>query len=518
MGEQAAVVSLSAGLTDNIMTHLSYFNTQTDDYEIPGSAESRALHESESHDDADEVFENEAGVLENSAVDADGLNVGFSYLTDRGYWGFSYADFNRNYGIPGHAHHEEEGDHAGENEHEEEEEELVRIDLDKSVFNIKGLHQFTEGSFVSQLRSHYSQTDYQHIELEGDEIGTVFDNQADEFRLELTHGVVGGFEGVWGLQWTQRDFFALGEEAYILPSETQITSLFLIEERDFSSWHGEFGLRLDDQSVSTQAFNDLNDTALSLSLGATYDLNEQWTLPINLASAQRLPTAEEYFSNQGGAQTLIPHLATASIEIGNPDLEQETANNFDIGLKYRNQGFSFNVALFYNQIDDYIFLRDSGDTVDELPVFNYTQQNATFKGFETDASYQFDDRFNNQWDVRLFADGTTAKLNTGEYVPRIPANRIGFELNWLRGPWSLGLNHTHVAAQKDLAAFELTTPSYDLLDFSANWIHFGNRMETLVFIKGKNLLDEEIRDHASFVKDIAPRPGRSISAGFRLTF
>ncbi len=536
LAERSGVLSLTGALNEQYMAHFSYFNSQTDDYEIPGYAESEIYHQAEEAEEghggehSDEGRDGEGfGVLENSSVESDGFNVGLSRVTDRGYWGLSFSDFNRNYGIPGHehGHDEEHGDEEhGDEEHGDEEhgddehgeEEIVRIDLDKSVFNIKGLHQFDDDRFISQLRTHYSNTDYQHVELEGDEIGTLFDNQADEFRMELTHGTIGGFEGVWGLQLTNRDFSALGEEAYILPSETQVWSLFMIEERDFERWHAEFGFRYDDQSVATQAFSDLNDSALSVSLGATFDLNDQWTLPINLTSAQRLPTAEEYFSNQGGGEELIPHLATDAIEIGNPDLKHETANNFDIGIKFRNEGFSFNAALFYNQIDDYIFLRDTGTEVDDTGVFVYTQQNTTFMGFETDLGYRFEDSFNNQWDFRVFADGTQAELNTGANVPRIPSNRIGLEVNWLRGPWSVGLNHVHVTKQTELAEFELPTEGYDLLDLSANWVHYSNRFETLVFIKAKNLLDEEIRDHSSFIKDIAPRPGRSLTAGFRLTF
>ncbi len=532
LSERAGVIDLNAGLTENIMGHFSYFNSETDDYEIPGSAESEILHEAEGHDDDDddghEEEEEAMGLLENSSVKSDGMNVGFSWVTDQGFWGVSYSNFNRDYGIPGHEHEEEhhddddhDGGHEGDDddhEGEEEEEEIVRIDLDKSVFNIKGSHLFSNDGLIRQLRTHYSNTDYQHIELEGDEIGTVFDNQADEFRLELSHGVVGGFEGVWGLQLSNRDFSAIGDEAYILPSDTQIMSLFVIEERDFNWGHGEFGFRFDQQSVSTQLFNDIDDSAFSVSFGATIDLNDQWTLPVNITSAQRLPAAEEYFSNQSGADELIPHLATSTIEIGNPDLEHETASNFDIGLKYRNEGFRFNLALFYNHPDDYIFLRDTGLEEEETPVFEYTQQNANFRGFEADVAYQFEDGFNNQWDLRLFADATQAELNTGENVPRIPANRFGAEVNWLRGNWSVNLNHTHVNSQNDLAQFELPTEGYDLLDMSVNWMHYGSRVDTLVFIKGKNLLDEEIRDHSSFIKDIAPRPGRSITAGFRLTF
>jgi len=532
LGERAGVLSLNYGFNDRVAGHFSYFDSQTDDYEIPGSAESEILHEAEEHDDhddhGDEEEEEAMGLLENSSVNSSGVNVGLTVFNQQGYWGFSFSDFDRNYGIPGHEHaHEEEhdddhdddhGDDDHGDEHDEEEEEIVRIDLDKQVFNLKGLHRFANSNYFTQFRTHYSNTDYQHIELEGDEIGTVFDNQADEFRFELAHSQRAGFEGIWGLQWSNRDFSAIGEEAYILPSETRIWSLFLIEERDFDGWHGEFGLRYDDQTVDTALFNDITDSALSVSLGATFNLNERWTLPVNISSAQRLPTAEEYFSNQAGSDELIPHLATSTIEIGNPDLVHETANNLDIGLRYRNEGFSFNLSVFYNQIDDYIYLRDTGLEEDETPIFEYVQQNSTFTGFEADLGYQFDDSWNNQWSFRVFADMTEAELNTGDNIPRIPAERYGVNVNWLRGPWSVSLDHTHVAKQNSIAEFELPTEGYDLLDLSLNWVHYSDHIETLVFLKGANLLDEEIRDHASFIKDIAPRPGRSISAGFRLTF
>lgn len=527
LGEQTGVFTINGALSDEWMGHFSYFNSQTDDYEIPGFAESEILHESEEeHEEEEHDEEREGedfGLLENSSMESDGFNVGLSRVTDRGYWGISYSDYNRNYGIPGHEHgHEHDEEEHDEEEHDEEEhdeeEEIVRIDLDKSVFNIRGLHRFDNDSFIRQFRTHYSNTDYMHVELEGDEIGTLFDNQADEFRLELTHGTVGGFEGVWGFQWSNRDFSALGEEAYILPTETQIWSLFLIEERDFDNWHAEFGLRYDNQTVESDLFPDYDDDALSISLGATFDLTNQWTLPVNITSASRLATAEELFSNQPLGGELVPHLATDAIEIGNLDLTHEVSNNFDIGLKYRNNGWRFNASFFYNQLDDYIFLRNTGEEEDETRIFVYAQQNATFTGYEADLGYQFEDGFNNQWDFRVFTDGVEAELNTGENVPRIPSNRYGFEVNWNRGSWNVGINHTHVTDQDDVANFELPTEGYDLLDLNINWVHYHDRFETLVFLRADNLLDEEIREHSSFIKDIAPRPGRSISAGFRLTF
>ena len=39
-----------------------------------------------------------------------------------------------------------------------------------------------------------------------------------------------------------------------------------------------------------------------------------------------------------------------------------------------------------------------------------------------------------------------------------------------------------------------------------------------LFFQGRNLGDEEQRNHASIVKDFAPAPGRTLEAGIRVAF
>lgn len=532
LDERAGVISLNAPLSDQLMGHLSYFYNETDDYEIPGYAESHYLrdlmHEHEDHDDelGDEHNEEEAheyGQLANSAVRSSGLQTGLSWLNDNGFWGISFQNFDRKYGIPGHSHIEEDHDdhkHINKEAHgdkEMHEDHQVWIDLDKQAFQVRGLHRFDDG-FFKQIKSHYGYTDYQHIEFDNGDPATRFTNEGHQMRFELSHQHRFGFEGVWGLDWSKSDFSALGDEAYIVPATTDKLGLFALEERQFGDLHWELGIRADRQKISTDLFPDHSETALSFSTGFNIKLSERFSVPIHLSSAQRLPTTEELYSNQSNIDDLIPHLATGSFEIGNPDLKAEVSNNFDIGLKYRNDQWSANAHIFYNQMDDFIFLNYSGQMIDEWPVYEYLQQNATFKGFEADVAYSFDDTFNNQWTIKLFSDATTAKLNTGDYVPRIPANRFGLSADWWHGAWSAQLKTTRVNKQDNLALGELPTDAYTNVDFSLNLLQLTAHNEWLWFIKANNLLDEDIRDHASFIKDKAPRPGRSITAGVRVSF
>ena len=57
-----------------------------------------------------------------------------------------------------------------------------------------------------------------------------------------------------------------------------------------------------------------------------------------------------------------------------------------------------------------------------------------------------------------------------------------------------------------------------MLDFYADYhLNLGND-ELMVFGKGSNLLDEEVRGHTSFLKHLAPEPGRGFRVGARHTY
>ena len=63
------------------------------------------------------------------------------------------------------------------------------------------------------------------------------------------------------------------------------------------------------------------------------------------------------------------------------------------------------------------------------------------------------------------------------------------------------------------------TPGYTLVDAHVAWHRdtaAGNAWE--VFVDGSNLLDEEARVHTSFLKDVAPLPGRGVAFGVRAFF
>ena len=74
------------------------------------------------------------------------------------------------------------------------------------------------------------------------------------------------------------------------------------------------------------------------------------------------------------------------------------------------------------------------------------------------------------------------------------------------------------ARQNRTASGELPTDSYVLLNASLTYTLHSGPVTTDLYVKGVNLTNEEAREHTSFLKDIAPLPGRTIRIGFAASF
>ncbi len=520
-GERSTVGTFSTakgGLAFNI----DAFKSETDEVEIPVFAESHYLRELEEAEGEAGHDEEASGILENSDTDSQGGSVGFSYISDVGYWGMSYSDYERNYGLPGHAEHHDESVIV----EPEPAEEAVRLDLRQKRWDMKGRWNDPFDGFRS-LSLQFASTDYKHQEIEGAEIGTTFLNDAQETRLELVHDAWSGWQGAFGLQYSDSDFVTLGDEAYIPASNTEKIGLFWLEEYEVGQWHTELGARYDKQTINTDMFGQRDDNAFSFAFGSLLHIDEDWTLPINITRAQRFAAVEELYSNAGNDEAnYVPHLATASIEVGNPDLGKETANNIDVGIRYNSDITSISVAVFHNRIDDYIFLAHQehepapGEVHEheELPVFVYSQADATFEGAEAEINWTFASDGLAVIRTGLFGDYTVAKLDDGSYLPRIPAKRLGGSIGLDYDMFTSNLTAIKVFDQDRLAEDELPTDGYTLINLDVGYNVFYDDSELFLFLRGQNLANEEIRDHSSFLKDRAPRAGRSLTAGFRWTF
>jgi iron complex outermembrane recepter protein len=497
--------------------HVDGFRRDRGDYEIPGFA--RSSHEEDEHAHEDNPF----GLLPNSAVDTRGGAVGGSYIGERGYIGLSLSRFETLYGVPGHAHHEEHGDEARnslkaaglrasllDEEEEEEEEGAIRIDLAQTRQDLRaGLEQPFGGFDRLELR--LAANNYRHVELEGDEIGTRFDNDAVEGRLELVQSASGAWRNAYGLQFGRRDFRADGEEAFVPPSLTRDLGLFALGEYDRPAYKLELGGRADRIEVEAVGAGERSLSSFSASAGALWRASEALHFSLGLDRAQRAPGAEELFSDG-------PHAATRSYEVGDAGLGRETANQLELAAHIHRGPLEAKFATFANRFDDYIYLADTGEELEELPVRAWTQADARFRGLEAEASLELADNASGRWTLRLSGDRVDGKLDEGGNLPRIAPSRSGLGFAWTRGGWRAGVEAQRYGRQDKVAEFETPSEGFTLFNAQVAFHWDVGDLGWEVFFRGRNLTDREARLHTSVLKDEAPLPGRDLQLGVRAFF
>ena len=523
-GNTAAEEEFAAGRLDlgsgQFALHVDGFHRRTDDYDIPGNANLYPEDEDEDHN---------SGTLDNSFLKNHGWTTGGSWIGERWLVGAAYTDYKSEYGIPGDAHvheHEEEHEEDHEDEHDGEEhgeeEAPVTIDLksQRTEVEIAGRDPFPG---FEQIKLRYVDSQYEHTEYEGDEVGTVFNSKSDNSRLELKHDQWGIWQGAFGLQYTEVDFSAKGAEAFVPTSHTDTTGIFWIERADLGAWQFDLGVRYED--VKTKVPNtliaeegetgpkaDVDFQPFSASAGVIWRLNDIVDLSFSLAHAERAPAAEELFANG-------PHIATQVFEVGDPSLDKEKNLHMEVGVSVAVAGFTGSANVYYDDFSDYIYLFNTGEEQDGLPLQLWQQQDADFIGTEVELRYDFEPGRYGHWQVFGFGDIVDGELSDNTDVPLAPPARIGMGLDWDQGGMAAYLLWIHAYKQDNTAPLETPTPGYDLLNAEVSYtVTTSDQLEFQVYLQGQNLLDEDIRNSTSTLKDYAPQIGINAIFGVRAYF
>ncbi len=496
----------------SFVLHGEGYYRDADDYNIPGFAESatlRALEEAEDeeldHEEEEEAF----GTVPNTAMEAKGGAIGGSLIFPDGFIGVSAKISRTLYGVPGHHHHEEEGeDHEEEGEHGEE---AVNIDLEQERYDLMG--EFNKPFlFVDTTKIRMGYADYSHQELEGDEVGTTFNNKGFEGRVEFIEKEFGNFRGASGLQFKHRNFEAIGDEAFTPPNVTDQFGVFTVREYETGIWHLQLAGRYEHTNTEAESVSlSRSFDSFSASAGLGVEPSESLFFGVNAIRSQRAPAPEELFSD--GA-----HLATNAYEIGDPTLGKETALGVETTFHGEFGVFAFTVNGFYTDYSDFVALIPNGDEVDELPVFEFVARDAVFKGFEAQIDAELFSAAGFDVSARGQVDYVRANFKGGDAVPRIPPLRSILGLEATSSHFDVR-GEVEIAAKQDrFAAYELPTDGYTLVNLAATWRPGGEDHGLSVQLRADNVTNEEARLHTSFLKDVAPLPGRNIKLTLRGEF
>jgi iron complex outermembrane receptor protein len=480
----AGVVDIGNG---KIAVHADAYTRKTSDLDIPGFAVSSRKNR------VDGTTRDNRGRLVNSNASSEGGALGASLTFDDGYAGISYSGFRNNYGTVA--------------------DPAVRADMQSDRWDFAS--EIRElGNVIERIKFKLAHTDYQHQEIESGAVGTTFKNRGLEGSFEAGHASIGNMKGVLGVQFQNSNFEALGDEAFVPSVNTQSKALYIYEELPLDQLKLSFGGRIEHVALNAGAFKD--DSAknnsfnpASYAFGGLYTFNSNWSLATNLSHNERAPSYFELYAN--GA-----HLATGQYEIGNPNFDKERSNGVDAQMRWKEGKNSFNFGAYYTRFSSFLGLLGTGDidAESELPIAQFSSFAATFKGLEADG------RFNIAANLDLTLRGDYVRAtnrDSGDPLPRIAPLRLGGGLHYQKNSFGARMDVLHAFKQDRTSENELVTDSYTNLSAIVTY-KLPTKLGLEVYAKANNLLDQEIREHTSFLKDIAPQAGRSLLLGLRADF
>ena len=520
-------LGLSLPLSDNFVIRTDYAGQRSDDFDIDGF---QGIDQTAS----------DKGTIENSGIDTNSFSVTGLYSQDWGFAALGYSRWKTSYGLPTVI--------TGVGE---EEQAHIRADYDRIDFRSEINDPFA-GIHTARFKVAYTEfyqgevaAEFDGGVLEESGIEGEFDKDEAEVRIELLHNPIGAWEGVVGLQINDTAFQTSAPAAggghggsfYVRDNETRSYGLFVLENTETSFGHIELAARIDyvdsepatldeerdvdfvapfaGELMQAAKLSDRSFTPFSVSAGAIVDINDSHHFRVSLSRSERAPSAEQLYS-------FGEHHASETVEIGDPDLDEEAYTNLEIGLDRHLGDFTYNITAFYNQVSDYIYLETltiGGAEVlsDEGNNFlTNEQEDAKFYGAEFTSAWQIS-KGQMPFTLRFSADYVRAKLDNGGDLPRISPARAGLGFDTGHGDMAFSMDYQRVFNQSKTAELESSTDGYDLVSFDANW-QPASLKGLGVFVKGRNLLNEDGRRHTSFLKDNSVIVGRSILAGFNFDF
>jgi iron complex outermembrane recepter protein len=491
----------------------------------------------------------------NSAARSAGASIGGSYIFDGGFIGAAITQNDSLYHIPGI-----EG--ADTN---------ARIDARQTKVTTKGEYR-PDSAAIDAIRFWAGATDYKHNEIgladpadpTTDGVRQTFTNKEQEGRVEVqlmpfnarfatVTTALGLHAGHQELTASSPDDPTSPLNGLFDPNKNTRVAGYIFNELKFSQTTKAqiagriervnldgttpgfipdlFDLNVDPAGIGPATARNLRFTPKSASIGLIQDL--PWGLAASITGqyVERAPKPAELFSRG-------PHEATATFDIGNPNLGIETAKSIEIGLRRATGPLRFELTGFYTKFNGFIFRRLTGNTCEDVacvdpadPAFPlelnqaiYSQRDATFRGAEFQSQLDVGQFHGGIWGVENQFDVVRATFTDGTNVPRIPPVRVGAGVFWRDANWLARINYLHAFAQNDIAVIgETPTAGYNLLKaevsyktrLDSSW--FGAR-EMMVGLVGNNLLNENIRNSVSYNKDEVLMPGIGVRAFANLKF
>ena len=288
---------------------------------------------------------------------------------------------------------------------------------------------------------------------------------------------------------------------------------------------GDFG-----SQILTNPKSDFHNG--SGTIGIVHNFDEKNKMYFNYSLTSRIPNPSELFSEG-------LHHSASRIELGDLSFNSEIGHKISITLERKDDGFSYSINPFINNISDFIVIEpvSTNNTIrGTFQVWEYRQTNVQLLGVDFNASYIINKlvQFNHQLSIVKGQDKTQdqALINM---PPVNTTNEIVYYNNKYRN-LRLSLQSEYVFRQNEFPAtnfevyipntetFEMVEvssppPAYHLLDFNSTIdFDFSERSTLTVGFQVTNLLNVSFRNYLNRLRLFADDLGRNFLLNIKLKY
>jgi len=485
-------------------------------------------------------FSTPDGEIENTWFTQNNLKAGIAYENDNFKSDLRFSLTNSEIGIP---HMDEEHDDHGDDDHDEHEdeehddhdEEAHYQELSHSTLTWKNTFDMGNNHILDVVLAHqlntrkefggheeeehddhgdddHEEEDHDDHDEEGHEEGEAeldmeLETKSADIRLTMPQSE--NLNLVIGTNLLNQENKNFGHEELVPDSEMSDFGLFALGQVNINeSSQALIGVRYDSRSISSA--NTSNDySSFNGSIGLKKDFSNS-TLRLNLSSGFRAPNLIELFADG-------VHHGSFQYKRGNINLSAETSLQTDFSFQINNDDSLISFDLFYNSINDYIYLSPGSEFEDGYRVYNYLQQNSKLYGGEIHLNKQTSLSWLKYYSSLEYIFGESSDGEALPFISPLTFNQV-FNVNF-GNDYSLEIDFIAKAKQGRVSLFEEKTDGYTLLNLSGVWETelLGNDLD--VFWSVDNVFDKEYYDHLSRLKTAGIHEmGRNISVGLKYNF
>jgi iron complex outermembrane recepter protein len=431
------------------------------------------------------------GDVENTQARSAIGHIGGSWTADRGFLGASYQYDDSKYGVP-----VVEGG-------------TISLTPRRHAIGARGQTRGLNGLFTA-VKGSVNVRSYEHEELEGTEVGSVFTNDTlDGELLATTRPIAGRLEGTYGASGGSRRFDAIGEEALSPRVDQGTVSAFTYQEAVWPHVTLQFGGRVEHQSFSPGGGLRPRDfTNVSGSLGALFRPSDATTVAVSVARAVRNPALEElYFYG--------PHPGNFAFEVGNDDLGAERALGLDVAFRWRLPHITGEVAYFRNAVGDFVFRQPTGEIIEDFPVIAFTAADVLLQGVEAHGDVEIGPHVV----LELGADYVRGELrDIGDPLPRMPPFRATIGARYRVNALQFGAQVVATADQDRVFDAETPTAGAGVVKLFGVYSKQTKAGLHTITLRLDNATNATYRNHLSYIKDLVPEAGRGVKLVYGVRF